>query len=71
VILIDMNQPHLTPLYNAYSHLVYAARGADVKASIINGRIIMKNRKLLTLDVREAMKNVRKVAADILNQHLG
>lgn len=71
VILIDMNQPHLTPLYNAYSHLVYAARGADVKTSIINGRIVMKNRKLLTLDVREAMKNVRKVAADILNQHLG
>ncbi len=29
IILIDMNQPHLTPVYNYYSHLVYAARGAD------------------------------------------
>jgi 5-methylthioadenosine/S-adenosylhomocysteine deaminase len=68
IILVDMNQPHLTPLYNCYSQLVYAARGADVKTSIINGRIIMKDRKLFTIDLQTAMKNVRKVAADIINQ---
>jgi 5-methylthioadenosine/S-adenosylhomocysteine deaminase len=70
LILIDMNQPHLTPVYNAYSQLVYAARGADVKTSIINGRIVMKNRKLLTLDAQKVMKNVRSVAALIMNQAL-
>jgi 5-methylthioadenosine/S-adenosylhomocysteine deaminase len=68
LILIDMHQPHLTPLYNAYSQLVYAARGADVKTSIINGRVVMRNRKPLTLDVQEAMKNVRCVAAAVMNQ---
>lgn len=70
IILVDMNQPHLTPLYNHYSQLVYAARGADVKTSIINGRIVMKDRKLLTIDINTAMKNVRSVAAEIINQKL-
>jgi len=69
IILVDMNQPHLTPLYNYYSQLVYATRGADVKTSIINGRIVMKDRNLLTIDVQEAMKNVRCIAADIINSN--
>jgi len=66
IILVDMNQPHLTPLYNCYSQLVYAARGADVKTSIINGRIVMKDRRLRTIDLPAAMENVRKVAAEII-----
>jgi 5-methylthioadenosine/S-adenosylhomocysteine deaminase len=66
IILVDMNQPHLTPLYNCYSQLVYAARGADVKTSIINGRIVMKDRQLRTIDLPIAMKNVRAIAADII-----
>lgn len=70
IILVDMNQPHLTPLYNCYSQLVYAARGADVKTSIINGKFVMKDRKLCTIDVPNAMKSVRKIAAEIINQKL-
>lgn len=70
IIIIDMNQPHLTPLYNSFSQLVYAARGADVKTSIINGKIVMKDRRLTTIDVQAAMSNVRSVAANIVNQNL-
>jgi 5-methylthioadenosine/S-adenosylhomocysteine deaminase len=66
IILVDMNQPHLTPLYNCYSQLVYAARGADVKTSIINGKIVMKDRQLRTIDLPKAMENVRVIAADII-----
>jgi len=65
IIIVDMNQPHLTPLYNPYSQLVYAARGADVKTSIINGKIVMENRRLLTMDPAQAIRNVRKIAARI------
>lgn len=65
IILLDMNKPHLTPLYNCYSHLVYAASGADVITSIIGGKVVMKNRKLLTIDVDKAMENVRKIASKI------
>ena len=70
MILVDMNQPHLTPLYNYYSQLVYASRGADVKTSIINGRIVMKDRHLITIDVEDAMKKVRSIAAQISNSRL-
>lgn len=68
IILIDMNQPHLTPVYNYYSHLVYAARGADVKISIIDGKIIMKDRKLLTIDLPETIEAVNQIARQIANQ---
>ena len=66
IILVDMNQPHLTPLYNCYSQLVYAARGADVKTSIISGKVVMKDRQLSTIDLPKAMENVRIIAADII-----
>ena len=65
IILLDMNKPHLTPLYNPYSQLVYAASGADVITSIIGGRIVMKDRHLLTINVDSAMENVRKIATNI------
>jgi len=65
IILLDMNKPHLTPLYNCYSQIVYAAGGADVKTSIIGGKIVMKDRKLLTIDIDEAMAEVRRIAKDI------
>ena len=51
LILVHTRQPHLTPLYNPYSHLVYAARGSDVTHAVINGVLVMENRRLLTLDV--------------------
>jgi 5-methylthioadenosine/S-adenosylhomocysteine deaminase len=65
IILIDMNQPHLTPVYNYYSHLVYAARGADVKTSIINGKIVMRERKLLTIDLPKIIDAVNQIADKI------
>jgi 5-methylthioadenosine/S-adenosylhomocysteine deaminase len=55
LILVDTQKPHLTPLYNPYSHLVYAARASDVTHTIINGRLVMAERRLLTLDVDEIM----------------
>jgi len=64
-----MNQPHLTPLYNPYSHLVYAVRGADVKTSIIDGRIVMENRRLLTIDLAAAMEKVRAIGERIAAEH--
>lgn len=55
LILVHTRQPHLTPLYNPYSHLVYAAHGSDVTHAIINGALVMENRRLLTLDVEAIM----------------
>ncbi len=65
IILIGLNKPHLTPLYNEYSHLVYAANGADVDMVIINGQVVMENRQLLSIDETEIMQQVRKIAVNI------
>ncbi|RZW17599.1 MAG: amidohydrolase [Desulfobulbaceae bacterium] len=67
LIVLDLNQPHLTPLYNIPSHLVYAARGADVVHSIINGTVVMQNRKLLTLDESALIVRMSDIAQKVLN----
>lgn len=65
IIVVDFDQPHLTPLYEPKSHLVYAARGADVRHSIIHGRLVMEDRRLLTLDCDEVIHRVRTFARTI------
>jgi 5-methylthioadenosine/S-adenosylhomocysteine deaminase len=52
VIIVGMSGVHQTPLYNVYSHLVYATKASDVETVIINGRIVMQNRRVLTIDER-------------------
>jgi len=65
IILIDTHKPHLTPMYHEYSHLVYAVNGADVDTVLINGKIVMKNRRLLTIDENQAMQKVQEISARI------
>ena len=65
IILIGLNRPHLTPLYNAYSHMVYAAGGADVDTVVINGKVVMENRRLLTIAEADVMNEVRKIAVGV------
>jgi len=65
LIILGLNKPHLTPLYHPYSHLVYAAGGADVDTVFINGSPVMENRRLLTIDENEAMTRVRAIAVRV------
>jgi 5-methylthioadenosine/S-adenosylhomocysteine deaminase len=65
IIVIDLEQPHLVPLYNPMSTLVYAANGADVKDVIVDGRILMKDRTFRTLDPLEIMEGVRDISRKI------
>ena len=65
LIVLDMNQPHLTPVYNVVSHLVYAASGNDVIHSIINGQPVMKHRALLTLNEGEILARINELAAGL------
>ncbi len=46
-------------------HLVYAVTGSDVSTSIIDGKIVMKDRLLLNMDIQDIMKRVRKIAEEI------
>lgn len=52
LIIVDLESAHQTPVYNVYSDLVYATKASDVETMIINGRIVMQNRRVLTIDER-------------------
>lgn len=71
LILLDLDKPHFTPLYNLCSHLVYAARGSDVTATVIAGKVVMKDRRLLTIDLPVALEEVRRIGARILADRAG
>ena len=60
-IVLDLNQPHLTPMYQPISHLVYAAKGSDVVHSVVNGKLLMQDRKLLTLDEETILNRTREI----------
>jgi 5-methylthioadenosine/S-adenosylhomocysteine deaminase len=65
IIVVDTRKPHLTPMYHPASHLVYAVGGSDVSATIINGRVLMKDRQLVAMDVEEVMGEAHEIAAEI------
>ena len=65
LIIIDTNKPHLTPMYSPVSHLVYAAMGSDVATTIINGRVVMENGSLNTMDLRKVMDDVNQIAKEL------
>lgn len=58
IIIIDTYKPHLTPIYNPVSHLVYAVKAGDVCFTMVNGRILMQNYELVDLDKQEIMAKV-------------
>lgn len=55
LIAIRLDAPHAVPMYNVYSQLVYALKGSDVADVMVNGRPIVRDRKMLTLDQAAVM----------------
>ncbi|MCK4487089.1 MAG: amidohydrolase [Desulfobacterales bacterium] len=65
LIIIDTHKPHLTPLYDPVSHLIYAASGSDVRDVIIDGRLVVQDRALFTINVEAVMDAVERLARQI------
>ena len=65
LIIINFKQPHLFPFYNPYSHLVYAVHGTDIETVIINGKIIMEDKKLLGINSPKIKTNIYNLANKI------
>ena len=65
IIVIDLRSPHLVPLYNPMSTLVYSANGADVKDVIVNGQVLMKDRTFQTLDPNEIFEKVTTISREV------
>ncbi len=66
LIIVDMKKPHLTPCFDVPSHLVYSARGSDVRTTIVNGKVLMDNYRVLVLDEQKVMENAQKAAEDLV-----
>jgi 5-methylthioadenosine/S-adenosylhomocysteine deaminase len=68
IIIMNLDKPHLTPLYNIYSHIVYAAMASDVEAVMVNGKMVINDRKLLSADETEILYKARKWCEKIRNR---
>ncbi|MEM2877955.1 MAG: amidohydrolase [Candidatus Hadarchaeales archaeon] len=66
LIMIDLSSPHLKPLHNPASHLVYSARGSDVDTVIVDGKIVMRDRRVLTLDEEKVVEMAEKASTELL-----
>jgi cytosine/adenosine deaminase-related metal-dependent hydrolase len=67
IILIDMNRPEWQPCHQGYevTNLVYSASGDSVDTVIIDGNIVMENRKIMTVDEYKVLENVKRHAYDV------
>lgn len=67
IILINSRRPHLYPPHDLVAHLVYAAQSADVETVIIDGKLVMENRQVLTIDEEEVLAEVEKRAQRLVS----
>lgn len=60
IICIDIDQPHISPTFNLVSTLVEAVTGGDVVDSVIDGKLVMKDRQVLTLDQKKILAQAKE-----------
>jgi 5-methylthioadenosine/S-adenosylhomocysteine deaminase len=68
LVIVDFKKPHLCPLFNEISHLVYSARASDVDTVLINGKIVMENREVKTMDVCRVLEMAEKTKESLLRR---
>lgn len=64
--IVDFKKPHLYPLFNEISHLVYSARASDVDTVLINGKVVMENREITTMDIHKVLEMAEKTKEKLL-----
>lgn len=65
LIVVAMDGARQTPMYNPVSHLVYVARGGDVRTTVVDGRILMRDRRVRALDERTVLADARRLAVQV------
>jgi 5-methylthioadenosine/S-adenosylhomocysteine deaminase len=53
IVIADLNSPHLVPVYDVYSHIVYSMKSSDIETVLVNGRVVVEGRRLTTADETE------------------
>jgi 5-methylthioadenosine/S-adenosylhomocysteine deaminase len=65
IIAIDLKKPHLTPIYDIYSHIVYSAMASDVDTVIVGGKQVIKNRNHVEVNEDAILKKAAEWQAKI------
>jgi len=65
LIVVDVASARQTPMYDPVSHVVYTTRGTDVRHTVVNGRVLMRDRQVLTLDAPAILAEAREWAAKV------
>lgn len=68
IVLVDLKKPHLTPVHNIISHLVYSAVGSDVDTVIVDGNILMQLGKVQSLDEEQVIRDAQGVSESMLSE---
>jgi 5-methylthioadenosine/S-adenosylhomocysteine deaminase len=71
VIVVRMDGPHQTPMYNVGSLLVYATKASDVETVVVNGQVVMEGRRVLTIDEHEVIAKAREYGERIRGKAVG
>ena len=66
--MVDLDAPHLTPVHDPVSQLAYAARGSDVRHTVCDGRVLMRDREVLTLDAESVQERAASAASDLVDR---
>ncbi len=65
VVVFDFNKPHLRPINDIISHIVYSANGNDVETTIVDGKVLMLDREVLTLDEEKILSKAEEVTREL------
>src|SRR4030095_11437052 len=65
VVIVELDEDNLVPLYDPVSHLAYAVEAADVRTVLVEGRVVVRDRVLVTSDDAEIRSRVRELATEI------
>lgn len=69
MIFIKTDKIHLCPENDVCANIVYSANGADVDSVMIDGKLIMQNRRMIHLSEKEVMRQVKKIAKRLLEHN--
>ena len=65
LILIGLDEPNAVPMYDVYAQIAYSLKGSDVETVMIGGRVVMQDRKLLTIDEPAVLEKAREYGKSV------
>ncbi|MGQ9788539.1 MAG: amidohydrolase family protein [Candidatus Hadarchaeaceae archaeon] len=68
LIIVDLKKPHLSPIHDIVSHLVYSANGSDVDTVIVDGKLLMRGREVLTLDEDKVLELAQRTSDNLVSR---